>query len=508
LPAASFPAAARAKPEIFVTLPRAAVYPRQPSHIMIRFSSLAFLRPAQLAAAALLALAAAPLHAAYKPGTVGADARWVVHADFDALRASVVGKELVAAVEKAQSGAAADGMKSVVGLDIARVLETIGAVTAYGTNLAKDPQAVDGALIAQGKPELRKIAESLLLQGTIANPKVFAEATDWPFPAYTISDPNAKTADKTQVIVAFPPEPFVIVSKNKATVLKARAVLRGEAPSLAKTADAPLNRLGAKAAGAYLYGATVVPTEDLFGPNAPQTRMLQLAGAGSLALGERGPDVYAHAELLASSSANAEKLMKILQGMTAMLSLAETTDKQLADFLNSTAVSRQGDTVILDLAYSSTRLAAMAKSLQTVAAPRPAAGTGGGPRPALITMGRKLAEWTAAEAAATPATNGFHVRTVEGVALTNGATVSVGRALNGGNTARFESVEIVPAGGGAPLVFKAEFMRTTRQLQQFQFPGVDGTYTLKVAFVNDPTGKAQFALSVNDPKAPPAVEAK
>lgn len=469
---------------------------------MMHFSPLAFLRTARLSAAvAVLTLAAAPLRAAYSPGTVGADARWVVHADFDALRASVVGKELVAALEKEQAGATA----GIVGLDIARVLETIGSVTAYGTNLAKDPQAVDGALVAQGKPELRKIAESLLLQGTIANPKIFAEAADWPFPAYTVSDPNARTADKTQVIVAFPPEPFVIVSKNKAMVLKARAVLRGEAPSLAKTPDAPLNRLGTKAAGAYLYAATVVPTEDLFGANAPQTRMLQLAGAGSLAVGERGPDVYAHAELLASSSANAEKLMKILQGMTAMLSLAETTDKQLADFINSTAVSRQGDTVILDLAYSSTRLAAMAKSLQTAAAPRPAAA---GPRPPLITMGRKLAEWTAADVAATPATNGLHVRTVEGVALTNGATVSVGRALNGGNTARFDHVEIVPAGGGAPLVFKTEFMRTTRQLQQFQFPGVDGTYTLKVAFVNDPTGKTQFALSVNDPKAPTAVEKK
>jgi len=471
---------------------------------MMRFSPSAFLRTARLpAAAALLALAAAPLAAAYNPGTVGADARWVVHADFDALRASVLGKELVAALEKEQAGATG----GAVGLDIARVLETIGSVTGYGTNLAKDPQAVDGALVAQGKPELRKIAESLLLQGTIANPKVFGEAADWPFPAYTISDPNAKTADKTQVIVAFPPEPYVIVSKNKAMVLKARAVLRGEAPSLAKTPDAPLNRLGAKAAGAYLYAATVVPTDDLFGANAPQTRMLQLAGAGSLAVGERGPDVYAHAELIASSSANAEKLMKILQGMTAMLSLAETTDKQLADFINSTAVSRQGDTVILDLAYSSSRLAAMAKSLQTAAAPRQVAASG--PRPQLITMGRKLAEWTAADVAATPATNGLHVRTVEGVALTTGATVSVGRALNGGNTARVDHVEVIPAGGGTPLVFKADFMRTVRLLQQFQFPGVDGTYTLKVAFVNDPTGKAQFALSVNDPKAPaPAVEAK
>ena len=46
-----------------------------------------------------------------------------------------------------------------------------------------------------------------------------------------------------------------------------------------------------------------------------------------------GENTFAHTEMIASSDQMAEKLLKILQGMTAMMSLAETNDKQLADFL-------------------------------------------------------------------------------------------------------------------------------------------------------------------------------
>ena len=61
------------------------------------------LRPLLFAAAGLFA--AGPARAALNPAVVSADARWIVHLDFDALRASAIGQELVAAIEKAQAGA-------------------------------------------------------------------------------------------------------------------------------------------------------------------------------------------------------------------------------------------------------------------------------------------------------------------------------------------------------------------------------------------------------------------
>jgi hypothetical protein len=447
---------------------------------------------------ALSFLAPGNVAAAYDPAVVAADARWIVYVDLNALRASTLGKELVTAIEKAQSQATG----GMIGIDIPKVLATVGALTAYGTNLSADPAAVDGALIAQGTADLRKIAESLLLQGTLAQPKVFSEITDLPFPAYAISDPKSGAGTRMQVIVAFPPEPIVLVSKSKAQLLKARDVVRGVGTSLAKTRSSPLINLGAKASDAYLFAASVVPTETLFPQNGPQARLLQLANSGAIAFGERGPDTFAHAELLASSEQNAEKLMKILQGMTAMLSLAESNDRQLADFLNSTAVTREKDTVTLNLAYSSARLVQMSQALHAKAEARPIN------RQPPITAGVTVAEWRADEGDAPEGTgtDALSWRTIPDVRLVNGSTISLGRSLNGGKMARFDRVEVVPAeGGGSPLVFRSVFMRSARgTLAQFPFPGADGVYTLKVAYVNDPEGKAKFAVSVSDPRPPAA----
>ena len=450
-----------------------------------------FLHSALVASALFLGSA----RAAYNPTVVSADARWVVYADFNALRASTLGKELIAAIEAAQKQATG----GLIGIDVPKLLGTIGSLTAYGTNFTPDPKLVDGALIAQGTPDLRKIAESMLLQGTLAEPKVFSEVTDLPFPAYAIADPNAKEADKTQLVVAFPPEPVVLVSKSKAQLVKARDVMRGAANSLAKTPASPLNKMAANAQGAFLFSASVVPTEEVFPKNAPQARILQLTHSASVAIGERGSDTFAHSDLLASSDANAERLMKILQGLTAMLGLAESNEQQLAEFLRSVEVTRDRNTVTLGLSYPSARLAAMVKTLRTQS-DAPAAR-----RAPPITSGRVLAEWGGEAATGGAGSSEPATRTIEGVKLVNGAMITIGRLTNGAQNVRFTGVEIVPAEGGSPMTFKPEFMRGVRgTMWQFPFPGTEGVYTLRIGYVADAEGRAKFAASVSDPKAPAA----
>ncbi len=435
--------------------------------------------------------------AAFSPAIVAADSRWVIYADMNALRESVVGKELLLAAQKAQF----QNTGGTIALDFQKVLATVGTITAYGANLSSDPKGIDGTLVVQGTPDLRKIAESILLQATIASPKDVAELTDLPFPAYALMGGPKKDAPEIQLVFAFPPEPIVLVSKSKAQLIKAREVFRGTADSLAKSSTAPLAKLIGGAKNSFLFGASLVPSEKIFPDNAPQARILQMASAGSIAFGENGPDTVAHAELTASSPAMAEKLRKILEGMTAMLSLAESTDKQLTDFLNATTVAKNGDRVTLDLAYPSTRLAAMTQTLQQLQAPqetRPA------PRPPQMTSGKVVAEWTA-ERVAAPATGAAPLawRPIENVELKNGSTITLGRQTNGGRNIRFDQIEISPAqGGGAPLVFRPEFMKAAGghgNMAQFQFPGADGSYTLNVAYLNDPDGKATYAVSVRDP---------
>ncbi len=172
--------------------------------------------PYRILAPLALGLLLAPLaRAAYNPTIVAPDARWVVYLDFNGLRTSELGKELIAALEQAQTPAVGLGAAGRVGINIPRLLATVGSLTAYGTNLTADPAAIDGTLIAQGTVDLRKIAESILLQGTLAEPEVFSEVSDLPFPAYAISNPKAPEGKQTHLVIAFPPEPIVLVSKSK-----------------------------------------------------------------------------------------------------------------------------------------------------------------------------------------------------------------------------------------------------------------------------------------------------
>lgn len=159
------------------------------------------------------------------------------------------------------------------------------------------------------------------------------------------------------------------------------------------------------------------------------------------------------------------------------------------------------------LAYPSDRLVQLARMLQARAEEKPRANQ----RPP-ITIGKTLAEWGGDDAAITSASDPAEmaIRTITNVALTQGAVITVGRAPNNAKI-RFDRVEIMPADGGTqPLVFRQEYMLGLggRGMWQFAFPGADGVYTLKVAYMNPVDSKATFAVSVSDPnESAPAPQA-
>ncbi len=433
--------------------------------------------------------------AAINPALIPSDARWVVHADLNSLRTSAIGKELIAIAERQQR-------QNPIGINLEKLFTTVGTATAYGTNFTDDPAKLDGTLVLQGTEDLRKIAESLVLQATVASPETTSESKDLPFTSYTIrpKQSGGKGTESVGLIVAFPPEPIVIVSKSKAQVLRAREVYRSRSGSAGVTG--PLKALFPMSEDAMIFAASVVPPDADFTKDEPQARILKMTNAGAIAIGEKGTNTVAHALLVATSDDMADKVMKIVQGMTAMLSLTESTDKEVADFISSAAVSRDDRTVRLSLSYSSERLAQMIRSTQQrnirVEANRRT--------DVQLVSGKPLAQWTAtAEEGADPDDpSKVLVRTIDNVELKNGSVLLLGRRSNGGKNVRFSSVEITPAsGGGAPLTFRPEYMmQVGAGQQQFQFPGADGTYTLKIGYQNDPLGKAAYAVGVRP--TPPA----
>src|SRR4051812_25575428 len=148
----------------------------------------------------LLGLCALPLlpftaaFAAPNPAIVASDAKWVVYADFNVLRNSTLGKELIATFEKQMGGTEAPIIPN-----LPKILSTIGSATAYGSNFSEKAEDMDGTLVVQGTADLRKIADGLLAAQTVAEPEHFVDLTsELGFSAYGIKSgpPPAKPATK------------------------------------------------------------------------------------------------------------------------------------------------------------------------------------------------------------------------------------------------------------------------------------------------------------------------
>lgn len=444
----------------------------------------------------------------FSPALVPAEARWVVHVDFDHLRESAPGKKLLAAVTAAHPAMGDSNIK----IDLQKVLATLSTLTAYGSNFSQDPKAIDGTLVVQGSSDLRKIVEGLVAEATVSHPEHITETKELSFEAYTVTGGKD---DKGTLIVGFPKEPIILLGKSKPHLEQAYAVFRRKAPSLL-TASSTLGALVPKEPGAYILAASVIPSEDVFPKNAPHARVLQMANSGSFALGENAKLTYAHLQLGATSGEMAEKLMKIIQGMTAMLSLAESNDKQLEEFAKSVTVQRQDNNVRLSISYPSERVAEMIAKVTEDRPHRPMA-----PAPEEKTVatwkGDKKATDTAVEA------DSLVTRTIENVKLSNGAQVTLAARRETGESARIDYVEIVGQGSpSAPLHFEAESLRANgfrsenasyasggkllalsqrNGTARLQFPGLDGLYTIKVRYLDDPNGTATFTLTTREPEA-------
>ena len=460
----------------------------------------------------LVALALCPARAAFDPATIPADAKWIIHVDLNAVRESPVGKELMVIVEKN----AVIPNSANIQIDVKKVIATLGSATAYGTSFSKDPKEIDGTLVLQGTDDLRKIAEGLAAQFSVSNPEIVTEVKDLPFSAYSI---------KGELTVAFPPEPIILVSRSKPQLLKALELYRGKGPSSAR-GPSSLKNLIPKTKTLLVLAASEVPnTDGLFPEDAPQARILKMASSASVAIGNDDKLTTASIQLVATNEEMSDKLLKIVQGLTAMLSLAQSDDKQISEFLRSVKAERAGKTIVVSLSFPSEGLVKMIQGIQENEKRQQQNQNNDNQQPKKPAIAGKIIDtWVADQdtknAGVSPLTL-FH-RTIENVALKNGTTIILNGRREGGENARYDCVDIIPAAGGTPLHFEAENMKLSRYrvektpyasggkdiilennatgTARFEFPGMDGTYTLKVRYVDENDGKAVFTVSTLDPE--------
>lgn len=451
------------------------------------------------------ALAILPLsstHAALNPKVVSADARWLIHLDFNLLRESDIGRELLASVAKRQTAKTGDNVQ----VDFQKVLATVGKATAYGANFAHNPQEIDGTLVLEGTADLRKIAEGYIAQAMLSTPDQVTEVKDLPFETYSIGN---------DVFVGFPKEPIILVSKVKSQLARAHDLHRGKGSSMANAPSSPLRELIPPSRDAFLVAASVVPPETMSAEGGPQARLLKMANSASLSMGERDQLTFANIKLIANSGDTADKLQKIVQGLAAMASLTQSSNKDLEEFIKSVAVERQDNAVLLKLSYSSERLSDMIQNMtkehqQTK------------PETRAEEPGKLIAEWKADQQLGSdlPDQHGLTVRKIENVRLVSGAIIRLSGARDQGEHARIDYVEIQSSDRAVPpLKFEAEYLKLSGYnvekfpaasggklirvesgvgVAQLQFPGVAGDYALHVHYLDENDGNSTFTVRIEE----------
>lgn len=474
----------------------------------------------------LLAMAATPARAGFEAAIVPAEAQWVLYLDLNTLRTSALGSELLTLVPAIDL----DSEELPVKVSIPKIIESIGSATAYGTNFSENPATMDGALVVRGTDDLRKIVQAFLIAGSTDDSGKsefdIKELKDLGCEAYQVQG---------EVIVALPPGNAILVSKSRESLASARTLLANDKGSMARTRSSVLTPLIPKSPETYLLAASMVPRDNgLIPKDGPQGRILQMASAVSVAIGEDGTLTTARIQIDATSADMADKLVKILQGLAAGLSFFETDDEALGAFLRSVKVEKTASGALLNLAYPTDRLVQMLKSLRDEQMSEVGSGrdrdTRGPAQPAPV-QGRLVTEWKADRDLASdrPAPDNIVTHTVDQVALAPGQMIWLNANRNQGENGRFDYIDITPANkSAAPVRFEAENMRLDNYavedvafasggeliiLQEgsgsarFAFPGAAGTYTLTVAYVDETDGQSAYSISITDPKSQPGPEA-
>jgi hypothetical protein len=460
-----------------------------------------------------LALPFIPSHAAIDPGVVPIESKWVVYADFAKMRDSGIGQELLATLEEQNLF----GDDAAMRPNVSAIMMTIGRITAFGDQITEDPEKMDGAMIIEGSDKLRKIADGLIAHLLLNEPDSIEELKELPFEAYRIAG---------EVVVGMPAEPIIITSRSKERMLESLGVYRGTGTSL-KQAKGALTPMLPPGDAYYLFGASVVPSPEMENGNSPQARILKMTQAAAVRIGETGDNLVANAMLVADSSETADRLGKIINGMAALLSLAQSSEADLVAFVESVKVEQIDRSVTLQMAYPTAQLIELARA--NMEKESRAEKKQEEAEDAVFSMpGELLAEWTADQDLGGPqstATN-FVTHDAGVVMLQPGSIITVGSRIQGSEGARVDYLEITPvANPSLTQKHEIEFMRLMnyrieksdyasggelvvardghRGIGQarLQFVGPEGEYRIAVRFVDENDGEARFKVSVEQPSA-------
>jgi len=268
---------------------------------------------------------------------VAKDAKWVVHLDFDAFRASRIGSYLTDRVLQPKLEAA-EGTKK---LNLSISFKNISSITAYGPAYEKHGE---GVLLIQTTADVKKDLDALVGLAAVAetDDKQFKVAQQEPYLLYSVDD---------EVFIAPGVENTAIVAKSKEQIANAHEVLLGKSENL--TASQAFTEFPPAPQGFFFVGMA-----EGLGANAkipPQAKVLKETRGGRLLLGENANNLLLSVTFEGKDAQACTNVSQVLQGLVALARIMHQGDEDVTALANSAKIGteKQNVTVSLQLPVSS-----------------------------------------------------------------------------------------------------------------------------------------------------------
>jgi hypothetical protein len=210
---------------------------------------------------------------------VSADAKWLLHLDGGQFRASKVGGYIITEMLEKQLSRPVEEMKRnlKLDLDLGKILGGINSITIYGTDY-QSPQD-HAVLLIRTSPEIEKILVGFLAGMALAGTNFPVQVTQ------TQEGSVSFYAMQNTAYCAVLPGKVMAVGRSREITEKAAKVLAGKAPAL--TSGAAFGGFGDIKEAFFFLG---VAEGFNAGPGLPpQAKLLQVADAGRVAVGEDSP---------------------------------------------------------------------------------------------------------------------------------------------------------------------------------------------------------------------------
>jgi len=257
---------------------------------------------------------------------IAADARWVVHVDFDVVRSATVARNVLdrwLAGESVQRGLRQ--IEEAVGTDLQ---EDLHGASLYGSRFA--PQT--GVVIVRAEVDRQRLVEFVRkLPDFKAGSHGGRELLTW---TQDQGEPNERPA-----ILCVVDSGTILFGQNAADVKKALDVIDGRSPRLAGSRslldrDAP--------AGTVVQVGAVNLAEAELPFKSPIVQQCELL---AIAAGERDGMVFARGELTVKTDEVADQVKTIVDGFIAIAKLQYHDEAELMDVLRAVTVSKAEKTV-------------------------------------------------------------------------------------------------------------------------------------------------------------------